>query len=392
MNWTKKLHHRTLTLLSAGLLAVSAWGAAALPAQAAKAAPACGTGDHGLLRQLQAQHSTTESAPLGFTDIQFLNADIGRAAGNGFMIGTSDGGCHFQEIYQGPWNFKQIDFPDNVKGWALASAQDTGAAYLIATTDGGSTWKRLPGTTPAFERIDFKDSKQGFGYSGPSTYYTKDGGLSWSQISTPKNTRGAEFTSRSSGWAVVVAPGAGYRVMKTTDGGATWQLSLKSSFAEPESGRIYASGDQVYALLYGGTGMSQTSYSLYASSNKGRSWSRVIAQDTAGGGPAPGSGPAQLKSGPASGKPGNMVLVGSKAAFLAGFSPAAEKVAVGRSYNAGKQWTNLPSIPGYDNIISFTSVKEGWMAVRGQNTSSLYATEDGGSTWKLKFAFKGTEQ
>lgn len=29
--------------------------------------------------------------------------------------------------------------------------------------------------------------------------------------------------------------------------------------------------------------------------------------------------------------------------------------------------------------------------MKGVNSSSLYATEDGGTTWKLKLTFKGTE-
>ncbi|MNI74681.1 hypothetical protein D3C73_1307840 [compost metagenome] len=87
-----------------------------------------------------------------------------------------------------------------------------------------------------------------------------------------------------------------------------------------------------------------------------------------------------------------MQLAGNSTAFLVGYSPAGEQVAVGRTNNGGKQWTTLPAIAGYEGIISFPGSKTGWMAVRGQNTSSLYATEDGGATWKLKFAFKGTEQ
>ncbi len=393
MKWTQKMYKTTLVLLSAGLLAFSGWGTAASTAQAASAAvPACGSGDHGLLQGLQDKHSGEGSTPLSFSAIQFLNADIGRAAGNGFVIGTSDGGCHFQEIYQGQWNFAQMDFPDNVHGWALASAGDGQAQYLIRTMDGGSTWKRLTNKAVSFEKIDFIDSKNGFGYNRASTYYTKDAGLSWSRIPTPANTRGAYFSSRNTGWAVVIVPGTGYRVMKTADGGATWHLSLKANFTDPEFGQVYAKGNQVYALLYGGSGMSQTSYSLYASANMGGSWNRVIAEETAGGGPAPGSGPAQFKSGPASGKPGNLELVGSSTAFLVGFSPAGEKVAVGRSYNGGKQWTNLPAIVGYEGIISFTSNKEGWLAAKGYENSSLYITEDGGATWKLRFTFKATNQ
>lgn len=392
MNWTKKMHKTTITLLTASLLAISGWGAPALLAQAETSATsvACGSGDHGLLQILQSKHSEDGATPLSFSDIQFLNADTGRAAGNGFMIGTSDAGCHFQEIYQGQWNFKVIDFPDNVHGFALASVGEGQAKYLIGTNSGGAEWKRISDKAVSFEKIDFTDSKNGFGYNRASTYYTKDGGLSWNQIPTPTNTRGVYFSNRSTGWAVVVAPGAGYRVMKTTDGGKNWVLSLKAAFDAPVYGQISVKGDQVYVVLYGESGMNQTSYSLYASSNKGRNWNRVIAQQTAGGGPAPGSGQAQFESGPASGSPGNLELVGNNTAFLVGYSPAAEKVAVGRSYMGGKQWTNLQPISGYEGKISFTSNKEGWLAVRDVEHSSLYMTKDGGSTWESKFSFKAT--
>lgn len=383
MNYISKIYQSALLFLAAAVLSLAVGGATPATAQSA-AAPACGTGDHGLMQDLQ-----TGDSPLVFSDIQFLNETTGRAAGNGFLIGTSDSGCHFQKIYQGQWSFKQIDFPDNVHGWGLASVQEGQAVYLIGTTDGGSHWKRISQGAVTFETIDFTDSKNGFGYNRTSTYHTADGGVSWTRVPTPANTRGAYFSNQSKGWAVVVAPGAGYRVMKTTNGGKTWSLSLKAAFADPEFGQIYAKGDQVWAVLYGGSGMSQTSYSLYGSSNNGSSWRRVIAEDTAGGGPAPGSGPAQFAFGPASGKPGNMQLVGSKTAFLLGFSPAAEKVAVGRSYDGGRTWSNLRSLPGFDGRISFTSDSSGWLALRKLNSSEIYSTTDGGSTWKLKLSFIG---
>lgn len=150
------------------------WGAAA-PVQAA-AAPAGGSGDHGLLQQLQAKYLAAEETPLSFNDLAFLSADTGRAAGKGFMIGTSDGGGHFQKIYEGQWNLRQISFPDNVHGWALASVQEQNGVYLIGTTDGGSTWTRISESQVGFERIAFTDSKHGFGYVRAFTYYTEDGG------------------------------------------------------------------------------------------------------------------------------------------------------------------------------------------------------------------------
>lgn len=393
MNFTTKMQQITSTLLTASLLALLGWGAAASPVQAAAAtaqasSPACGTGDHGLLQDLQKAHNGADAIPLSFSDVEFLNADTGRAAGNGFLIGTSDGGCHFQEIYKGQWNFRQVDFPDNVHGWALATVNDGQAKYLIRTTDGGSTWTRLMNKAVTFERVDFLDGTRGFGYNRASTYYTSNGGESWSLIKTPANTRGAYFTSRNSGYAIVVVPGSGYRVMRTADGGANWKQLLTSAYSDPSYGQIYANGSQVYAVLYGGFGMSQTSYSLYGSSNSGASWTRVIAQETAGGGPAPGKGAAKVKKGPASGTPGNMVLIGQTTAFLAGYQPAAEQAGVGVTKNNGGSWINQPTVPGYEASISFTDPNHGWLAVRDLNGSTLYSTKDAGATWTAKFSFE----
>ncbi|MBW4084541.1 hypothetical protein [Paenibacillus sp. S150] len=392
MNFTQRLRQTSLTLLSAGLLTLSGWGAAAAPpAQAAAPAtrtPSCSTGDHGILQELQSKHTGEGRDPLAFSAVDFLNADTGRAAGNGFLIGTSDGGCRFQEIYEGQWGFQQIDFPDNVHGWALATVQDGQAKYLIRTADGGSTWTRLTNNAVTFERIDFMDSQAGFGYNRASTYYTKDGGTVWSKVPTPANTRGSYFSSRNNGWAVVVVPGSGYQVMRTTDGGASWKLSLKSAYPEPVYGQVYAEGPQVYALLYGGSGMSQTSYSLYGSPDSGGSWTRVIAQDTAGGGPAPGSGAAKVKKGPASGSPGNMQLIGKTTAFLVGYQPAAEAVGIGVTKNNGQEWSNLKTVPGFEGEISFADHNQGWLAARDLNSSTLYFTKDGGANWSAKFTFK----
>ncbi|MEK4326661.1 hypothetical protein MKZ24_11715 [Paenibacillus sp. FSL R7-0297] len=394
MNGTTRLQKITLTLLTASLITLLGWGTSASPVQAAAPAPtpasSCGTGDHGLLQELQAAHSGADAIPLSFSDVEFLSADTGRAAGNGFLIGTSDSGCHFQKIYEGQWSFQQIDFPDNVHGWALAAVNDGQAKYLIRTTDGGSTWTRLSNKAVTFERVEFLDSSKGFGYNRASTYYTNDGGESWSLIKTPANTRGAYFTSLSSGWAVVVVPGSGYRVMRTADGGTNWKLMLKSSYAEPSYGQVYANGSQVYAVLYGGYGMSQTSYSLYGSANSGGSWTRVIAQETAGGGPAPGSGAAKVKKGPASGSPGNLVVIGTTTAFLVGFQPAAEQVGIGVTKNNGQAWSNRMTVHGFEGTISFTDHNQGWLAVRDLNSSALYVTKDAGATWTSKFSFETT--
>ncbi|MFX3632790.1 MAG: WD40/YVTN/BNR-like repeat-containing protein [Candidatus Pristimantibacillus sp.] len=322
-----------------------------------------------------------------FSDIQFLNGTTGRAAGNGFLIGTSDAGSTWQSIYKGTWQFTQLDFISNTTGWALAKSSSNGPNALIHTTNGGTTFTKIPTGSLALERVHFTDSKQGFGYTKAYAYQTSNGGKTWTKIKTPANTRYAEFTDAKHGWVLIVAPGSGYKLFKTADGGATWSTKLTVKSDEVSGGEIYTRGNQVWAEFYGGTGMSQQSYSLYASTDNGASWRKVIDQDTAGGGAAPGGAAGVTNKGPASpgGHSSNMELVDG-AAILAGYSPAGEVIGVGRSLDSGKSWSNLKGIKGMESVISFTSKDQGWMADTSLSDPAVYRTTDGGKTWSEKIS------
>ncbi|WP_336784387.1 hypothetical protein [Paenibacillus illinoisensis] len=175
-----------------GTLALSltlAWGLGPVYAQfgvsAAAASSTCGSGDHGLSVTLK-KGSGVEDQHLQFTDIDFLNNTTGRAAGEGFLIGTSNAGCTWQSIYTGQWQFMQIDFPNNVNGFALAHMMNSAKTYLIRTTDGGSHWNRLDTPGMQFKRIDYKNKNEGYGYTYNGAYRTQDGGLSWIKSIPPK--------------------------------------------------------------------------------------------------------------------------------------------------------------------------------------------------------------
>lgn len=328
-----------------------------------------------------------------FSDVQFLNSTTGRAAGNGFLIGTSDAGSSWQSIYKGTWQFTQLDFISNTTGWALAKSSSTGSNALIHTTNGGSTFTKIPTGSIALERIKFTDASNGFGYTRAFTYKTSDAGKTWTRIPTPANTRYAAFTDTLHGWALIIVPGYGYELSRTTNGGKTWASKLKVKSEEVVGGKVYTKGSEVWAEFDGGVGMSQQSYSLYASSNNGASWRKVISQETAGGGPAPGGAAGLVNKGPASpgGHSSNLVLVDG-AAILAGFSPAGEMIGVGRSLDAGKSWTNLKAIKGFESVIDFTSKNIGWMADTSLNSPALYRTTDGGKTWSKKLSIDVSNQ
>ena|GEM_PF-981567 len=363
-------------------------------AGATSSAATCGTGDHGLTSDLK-KGSGVEEQQLRFTDIDFLNPNTGRAAGEGFLIGTSNAGCTWQSIYTGQWQFKQLDFPNNVTGYALAGTKDSTVTYLIRTDDGGSHWKRLdtPGKAP-FKQIDFRDKNTGYGYTYNGAYRTADGGVTWSKIATPANTRAATFTTDKLGYAVVAVPGSGYKLEKTSDGGKNWTTTLLVKSDTWNRAELYANEYLVYAILYGDAGMSQQSYSLYASGDQGTHWRQVFTQSTAGAGPAPGANQEGKGTGPANpgGHPGNMALIGNQTAYLSAGSPAADKVGIGRSFDAGSTWKNIDlKVKGYSSRISFPAAKTGWLVVTSGNAPAVYATTDGGMTWLPKILFQSEQ-
>lgn len=357
----------------------------------------CDVNSTTLQSQLEKGRSSSIQEDIHFTDTDFLSQTTGRVAGNGFLLGTSDGGCHWQKIYTGTWQFSQIEFTSNTQGWALASAASGQKPVFLTTTDGGATWKKPYNGNLRFTKIDKKSGSTGFAYTTSGVYKTINGGAAWTAIPTPANTRGGYFQDSNTGWVVKTVSGSnsGYRIMQTIDGGNKWTTSLSVGSLEVSGGEIYASGKQVWAILYSGSGMSQVSYSVYASSDSGTSWRQVFGQSTAGGGKAPGTGALGNGEGPAQpgGHPGNMQFVGSTIAYLAGGSPAGGKVAVGRSLDSGKTWKNMPAtIDGSSANISFLSQNVGYLAVTDSLTPAIYITKDGGKTWSATLKFTATDK
>lgn len=364
---------------------------------ASSTAAVCDANASTLQTQLENGRSSSIQEDIHFTDTDFLSQTTGRVAGNGFLIGTSDGGCHWQKIYTGTWQFSQIEFSSNTQGWALASAASGQKPVFLTTTDGGATWKKPYNGNLRFTKIDKQSGSTGFAYTTSGVYKTINGGAAWTVIPTPANTRGGYFQDSNTGWVIKMVSGSnsGYRIMQTIDGGSKWTTALSVGSLEVSGGEIYANGKQVWAILYGGAGMSQVSYSVYASSDSGQSWRQVFGQSTAGGGKAPGTGALGNGEGPAQpgGHPGNMQFIGSTIAYLAGGSPAGGKVAVGRSLDGGKTWNNMPAtIDGISADISFLSQNVGYLTVTDSLTPSIYMTKDGGKTWSAKLKWVAADK
>jgi photosystem II stability/assembly factor-like uncharacterized protein len=135
-----------------------------------------------------------------------------------------------------------VYFTTSEDGWI---AGDNG--YLASTTDGGSNWKTYPlGTSEDINEIYFRNEKNGYLVAGRKMFVTNDAGATWREtvIYRPTDIKNGtpeflsiRFADKRRGLAVgSVLNRAGAvidsLVMRTADGGETWQRVVVPSKAE----------------------------------------------------------------------------------------------------------------------------------------------------------------
>jgi photosystem II stability/assembly factor-like uncharacterized protein len=242
-------------------------------------------------------------------DVDFADERSGWAVGtSGVVYGSTDGGltwaaepaASWQRQYshepvtlpaQGTNNIApvinesvaSVYFADAKTGWAAGDAP-TGKGFdvrglVLGTTDGGKSWSELKsaageGAPYPVNGLWFTSPKDGWAAAGnledaqeDVLLRTTDGGRTWER-SDPKSAeypRAVQFLDASHGWAVGMTvdqttdlPGPS-KILGTTDGGATWTVRFTSPrsffglcFADAKRG--WAVGDRaaIYATTDGG--------------------------------------------------------------------------------------------------------------------------------------------
>ena len=240
-------------------------------------------------------------------DIQFLDANIGYACGENFLLlKTTDGGVSWNRIYipvpeiEGHpqfMNLKKMIFFNETSAY-LVGGQNFNGGTIIKTTDGGISWQYelyksaiegvyffnesagviggygsmrrtidsgqyyelLDIKNDYFNAISFLDNTIGFsvGYNG-GIYKTADAGATWIKVEPfnkvfQKRTHFNDilFINNSTGF---IAANKGI-VLKTTDGGDTWQeVSVDTdenflSVSKDDFGRVHfsTSNGKIYTI------------------------------------------------------------------------------------------------------------------------------------------------
>lgn len=177
-------------------------------------------------------------------------------------------------------NTADIAFLDNNQGWAVINGLFTTTSWVWHSLDGGKTWQTLNVTnTGPLTGIAIVDASTLVAVSGTSDliFRSTNAGVTWTAV--PHPTGGAWFGAvrfvpgTQTGWTV----GEGGKILKSTDGGATWTLQrdashfdnlLDVSFADLNNGWAVG-GEQLHTTDGGTTWVNQAtgvspSFSVYA--------------------------------------------------------------------------------------------------------------------------------
>ncbi|MCC3374790.1 hypothetical protein [Cohnella sp. REN36] len=335
--------------------------------------------------------SAGEPTPMAqVTALRLIDFQSGWAGGIGWIARTDDGGKSWQLQYEGDGEAHQLFALNGQQAWATLNTDDPKRYPLLRTSDGGEHWEAA-GDVPNGGFLHFVSDREAFSAHTRTT----DGGKTWTSLPVPDGIVGdAYYRDSRSGWAVTQSKGQ-FHFVHTSDGGKTWIKTMTRAWDGEITGTtIRSTGkNDAWIQLNGGHGMTQQSYSLFHTSDGGQKWKTVVANGTAGGGPAPGF-KANEKDLPtnAGNSPGTLYVASPSVAFLSGQCQACDKSnTMGHTTDGGGTWINgKDEFAGYGTpLVAAVDAKHVWWIVTdAAEASVMYASSDGGAHWTKAHTFE----
>ncbi len=268
------------------------------------------------------------------------------------ILRSDDGGTSWTDLGEpidpGPfaWSFT---FARPSASTVVAS---DGAGKLHRSTDAGLTWQvayATPGPSIGFLSTAspaFVDDQTGyFGFAEGLVVKTTDGGASWQQISSGSGASVLALDRFANG--DLVAAGERGRIMTRASGGSTWLLRATLGDADLEAVQVI--GPQEVVAVDGAA-------RVYRSADAGANWSAALAT------------PADLAA-------TDLYFTSTLEGWVIGRGFAG--AALFRTVDGGASWTPVPDFQGAYQAVDFAGAS-GWAAA---SFGVVQRTVDGGATW-----------
>lgn len=241
---------------------------------------------------------------------------------------------------------------------------------------------RLRGVSAVSERVAWASG------AGATVLRTVDGGTTWQKLTVTSDNvdfRDIDASDANTAYILSIGNGPASRIYKTTDAGKTWNLQFKN---EDEKAFLDAMSfwDAQHGLVFGDSVDKQ--FYILTTADGGRTWSRV---------PQANLPPALENEGAFAASGTNIAVFGKSHAWIG--TGAAAKSRVLRTADGGQTWqiaeTPLASGPSLGIFsIAFRDAKHGVIAggdyrKESEAVDNLAVTEDGGATWKLVKGLSG---
>lgn len=206
------------------------------------------------------------------TSVSFIDENVGFFGGQGIIVKTIDGGQTFiVDTLTSVGRIFDLFFLDASTGFYL------GNQYIYKTTNGGQSWTTVfedtvPSFLRGFQKLDFVSSQVGYalGMFDGKIIKTTDGGNTWNYSITPPDSLPLldfDFIDENIGYAIAnvyqTATPEG-RIYKTEDGGQSWIFQYRDTtqrFVQIYMGTAnsgYVLGDSLLlATTNGGVGLEE---------------------------------------------------------------------------------------------------------------------------------------
>jgi photosystem II stability/assembly factor-like uncharacterized protein len=186
----------------------------------------------------------------GFADVDFIDRFNGLVCGlmiDANAAATTNGGDAWMYRHRdGPGYVSLYDIDWLDQNRVVCSGTDAlwGGPLFLVSQNGGAGWTTIDAGVEAdggVDRVDFTDSSHGYAFvkevseeegGGPALLKTSDGGVTWEHhywteigLQVSDRPSAIDFVDAKVGWAAGTVPWslAGSNIWRTTDGGNTWQ-------------------------------------------------------------------------------------------------------------------------------------------------------------------------